>query len=305
MPDLRNRLACGTLPENTSARAPGTLWPGPSTPYSEAGARSPLDRMLSGPPHLPLNNASSGSIVPPTSSGEAARWCCDGNSPAWRFSLRLKLSPRMLSTWLWCSSRSSTAEAMTVSPSSSPHWPNTPSPLTEVVLDTSCVPMTMPGPYGDQPPPRDRPGRPLRAGVTDRIPPATPPQRHPGRRRAHRADSAGRENGAPDQRGGPRRLPPGHLLSRQAVLFHPGLAGDRRRDGDHGRATFPSGRPGPSPAAAPPSRCSSPAFLGWATWNTAPMPRRLPGSGSPAAPCANRATVNGGRFTTTGRASPR
>ena len=93
MPDLRNRLACGTLPENTSTRAPGTLCPGPSTPYSEAGARSPLDRMLSGPPHLPLNNASSGSIVPPTSSGEAARWCCDGNSPAWRFSLRLKLSP--------------------------------------------------------------------------------------------------------------------------------------------------------------------------------------------------------------------
>ena len=32
--------------------------------------------------------------------------------------------PRMLSTWLWCSSRSSTAEAMTVSPSSSPHSPN-------------------------------------------------------------------------------------------------------------------------------------------------------------------------------------
>ena len=116
----------------------------------------------------------------------------------------------MLSTWLWCSSRSSTAEAMTVSPSSSPRWPTTPSPLTEVVLDTSCVLMPMPGPYGDQPPPRDRPGRPLRAGVTDRIPPATPPQRHPGRRRrpgAHRADSAGRENGAPDQRGGPRRLP--------------------------------------------------------------------------------------------------
>ena len=95
MPDLRKQPACGTLPENTSARAPGTLWPGPSTPYSEAGARSPLDRMLSGPPHLPLNNASSGSIVPPTSSGEAARCCCDGNSPAWRFSLSLKLPPHV------------------------------------------------------------------------------------------------------------------------------------------------------------------------------------------------------------------
>ena len=195
-----------------------------------------------------------------------------------------------------------------MSPSSSPHWPNTPSPLTEVVLDTICVLVPMPGPYGDQPPPRDRPGRPLRAGVPDRIPPATPPQRHPGRRRrpgAHRADSTGRETGAPDQRGDPRRLPPGHLLSRQAVLFHPGLAGDRRRDGDHGAPRCPSGRPGPSPAAAPPSRCSSPTFLGWATWNTAPMPRRWPGSGSSAAPCANRATVNGGRFPTTGRASPR
>ena len=43
--------------------------------------------------------------------------------------LSLKLSPRMLSTWLWCSSRSSTAEAMTVSPSSSPHSPK---PLLEV-----------------------------------------------------------------------------------------------------------------------------------------------------------------------------
>ena len=49
----------------------------------------------------------------------------------------------------------------------------------------------------------------------------------------------------------------------------------------------------------------SPAFLGWATWNTAPMPRRWPGSGSSAAPCANRAAASGGRFTTTGRASPR
>ena len=30
------------------------------------------------------------------------------------------------------------------------------------------------------------------------------------------------------------------------------------------------GRPGPSPAAAQLSRSSSPAFLDWATWNTAP-----------------------------------
>ena len=35
----------------------------------------------------------------------------------------------MFSTRLWCSSRSRTAEAMTVSPSSSPHSPN---PLLEV-----------------------------------------------------------------------------------------------------------------------------------------------------------------------------
>ena len=152
-----------------------------------------------------------------------------------------------------------------MSPSSSPHWPNTPSPLTEVVLDTSCVLMPMPGPYGDQPPPRDRPGRPLRAGVPDRRPPATPPQRHPGRRRragAHRADSTGRENGAPDQRGDPRRLPPGHLLSRQAVLFHPGLAGDRRRVGDHGAPRSPAGDPAHHPQRRHPYAAAAPRF--WA-----------------------------------------
>ena len=78
-------------------------------------------------------------------------------------------------------------------------------------------------------------------------PAATPPQRHPGRRRwagAHRAADAGRRERTPDhrtadQRGDPSggssgRLPAGHLLPRQAVLLHPGLAGVRRRDGDHG-----------------------------------------------------------------------
>ena len=33
------------------------------------------------------------------------------------------LTPRMFSTWLWRSSRSSTTEAITLSPSSSPHSP--------------------------------------------------------------------------------------------------------------------------------------------------------------------------------------
>ena len=73
-------------------------------------------------------------------------------------------------------------------------------------------------------------------------PPATPPQRYQGRRRRpspHRAADAGRRDGTADQRGDPQgggagRLPPGRLLPRQAVVFHPGLAGVRRRDGDHG-----------------------------------------------------------------------
>ena len=37
--------------------------------------------------------------------------------------------PRMLSTWLWCSRQSKTAEAMTLSPRNSPHSPK---PLLEV-----------------------------------------------------------------------------------------------------------------------------------------------------------------------------
>ena len=124
--------------------------------------------------------------------------------------------------------------------------------------------------------PGDRPGRPLRAGVPDRRSPATPPQRHPGRRRragAHRADSTGGGNGTPDQRGyapggGPRRLPPGHLLPRQAVLFHPGLAGDPRRDADHGAPRSAAGDPArhpqrrhPHAAAAPHIRAGPPGIL--------------------------------------------
>ena len=103
-----------------------------------------------------------------------------------------------------------------------------------------------------------------------------PPQRHPGRRRragAHRADSTGGENGAPDQRGyppggGPRRLPPGHLLPRQAVLFHPGLAGDPRRDADHGAPRSAAGDPAHHSqrrhrhvAAAPHIRAGPPGIL--------------------------------------------
>ncbi len=92
--------------------------------------------------------------------------------------------------------------------------------------------------------PRDRPRRSLRAGVPDRGSPAAPAQRHPGRRRRarpHRAADAGRRYRAFDQRGQPPgggagRLSPGHLLPRQAELLRHGLAGDRRRDGDHGAA---------------------------------------------------------------------
>ena len=112
----------------------------------------------------------------------------------------------------------------------------------------------------------DRPWRPLRAGVPDGRPAAAPPQRHPGRRRragAHPAGHAGRRDGAPHQRGhppggGPGRLSPGHLLPRQAVLHHPGLARVRQRDGDHRASRSAPGNPAHHterrhrhPAAAP------------------------------------------------------
>ena len=94
---------------------------------------------------------------------------------------------------------------------------------------------------------RDRPRRSLRAGVPDRGSAATPPQRHQGRRRwegTHHAADAGRRDGTADQRDDPSggsqgRVSTGHLLPRQAVLFHPGLAGVGRRDGDH-RAPRPA-----------------------------------------------------------------
>ena len=57
------------------------------------------------------------------SCGVALSCCCDGSTPAWRFSRSRELSPRMFSAWLWCSSRSSTAGAITLSPRSSPHSP--------------------------------------------------------------------------------------------------------------------------------------------------------------------------------------
>ena len=101
----------------------------------------------------------------------------------------------------------------------------------------------------------DRPWRSLRAGVPDGRPAAAPPQRHPGRRRragAHPAGHAGRRDGAPHQRGhppggGPGRLSPGHLLPRQAVLHHPGLARVRQRDGDHRASRSAPGNPAHHP----------------------------------------------------------
>ena len=65
------------------------------------------------------------------------------------------------------------------------------------------------------------PGRTLRAGVPDRRPPATPPQRHHGRRRRTRphdaADAEGRDGA-------------GHRSPHQAVGGHSAAAGGGQRD---------------------------------------------------------------------------
>ena len=68
--------------------------------------------------------------------------------------------------------------------------------------------------------------------------------------------------------GSPRRLPAGHLLPRQAELLRLSLAGDRRRDGDHGAARSPTGDQvhhpqwrHRHPAAAPRIRAGTPGVL--------------------------------------------
>ena len=54
--------------------------------------------------------------------------------------------------------------------------------------------------------------------------------------------------------------PLGHLLPRQAVLFHPGLAGDPRGDGDHGAPRSPAGDPAHHPQRCHPHAAAAPGI---------------------------------------------
>ena len=143
-------------------------------------------------------------------------------------------------------------------------------------------------------------------------------RRHQGRRRrqgSHRAAHAGRRGRTPDHRtahqrgyppgGGAGRLSPGHLPARQAELLRPGLAGDRRRDGDHGAARCSKRDPAHHPqrrhghaAAAPNVHPGTPGVLH-------PRPGGGLGTHHGLFQCAKPATLTGGTSTTAPRASPR